>query len=148
MARRNPHLRASDADRDQVASALREHHAQGRLNLEEFEDRLHLAYAARTYGELDAVLADLPADDLYQLPVPAQQSTYPVPRTRGQVVRRRVFWGTMWSVWAFASSVNLVIWLAVSLVATGPVHPWWIWVAGPWGGVLLLTQILTSPRRR
>lgn len=145
---RNPYLRASDADRDQVASVLREHHAQGRLTLEEFQERLERAYAAKIFGELDAVVADLPEEDLYQLPVPAGQHTKPPPRTRGQLLRRRVILVSAWSTWAFVSSINLIIWLAVSVAAAEPIYPWWIWVAGPWGAAMLAAQLLTSPRRR
>ena len=53
-------LRASDADRDRVASLLQEHHAAGRLTAEEFAERLDVALQARTLGELDELLADLP----------------------------------------------------------------------------------------
>jgi len=65
---RDPRIRASDDDRDRTASLLREHHAVGRLTAEEFSERLDQVYQARTLGELDALLADLPAIDLYQLP--------------------------------------------------------------------------------
>jgi pilus assembly protein TadC len=54
-------LRASDADRESVAERLREATAEGRLLAEELEQRLASALRARTYGELDAVVADLPA---------------------------------------------------------------------------------------
>ena len=64
----DPRLRASDADRERTAQLLREHHAVGRLTAEEFNDRLEKAFEARTLGELDELLADLPAIDLYQLP--------------------------------------------------------------------------------
>jgi hypothetical protein len=59
MARR-ANLRASDADREQIAERLRHATAEGRLVPEELEDRLEAAFTARTYGELDAVVADLP----------------------------------------------------------------------------------------
>lgn len=145
---RNPYLRVSDADRDQVASVLREHHAQGRLTLEEFQERLERAYAAKTYADLDAIVADLPADDLFRLPMPAHQRRRPASRTRGQVLRRRVILVSAWSTWAFVSSVNLVIWLAVSIAVAEPIYPWWIWVAGPWGAAMLAAQLLTNPERR
>lgn len=61
MVRRS-HLRASDADRDYVAERLRNAAAEGRLSAEELEHRLGAALSARTYGELDAVVADLPRD--------------------------------------------------------------------------------------
>ena len=64
----DPRIRASDADRDRTAALLREHHAAGRLTAEEFSERLDHTYAAKTMGELDQLLADLPAIDLYELP--------------------------------------------------------------------------------
>jgi hypothetical protein len=64
----DPRLRAADADRDRAAALLREHHAAGRLTAEEFRERLDRAYQAKTMGELDQLLADLPAIDLYELP--------------------------------------------------------------------------------
>lgn len=63
MARRAV-LRASDADREQVAERLRRAATEGRLLPDEFEERLGVALSARTYGELDAVVADLPGGDL------------------------------------------------------------------------------------
>jgi hypothetical protein len=56
-----PSLRASDSDREQVAERLRHATAEGRLNAHELEERLQTLFAARTYGELNALLADLPA---------------------------------------------------------------------------------------
>jgi hypothetical protein len=56
-------LRASDADRERVAGALREHTVAGRLTLDELSDRFRAAYAARTAGDLAALTADLPALD-------------------------------------------------------------------------------------
>jgi hypothetical protein len=64
----DPRIRASDADRDRTAALLREHHAAGRLTAEEFNERLEKVYAAKTLGELDELLADLPGIDLYKLP--------------------------------------------------------------------------------
>ncbi|EMF29201.1 DUF1707 SHOCT-like domain-containing protein [Streptomyces pseudogriseolus] len=56
-----PDLRASDADREQVAEVLREALAEGRLDMEEFQERLDAVYRARTYGELAPLTRDLPA---------------------------------------------------------------------------------------
>jgi hypothetical protein len=63
MARRAI-LRASDADREQVAERLRQATAEGRLMAEELEERLEAVFAARTYGELDALVADLPGQSV------------------------------------------------------------------------------------
>jgi hypothetical protein len=54
-------LRASHADRDQVVELLRVAAGDGRLSAEELDDRLELALTARTYAELAALTADLPA---------------------------------------------------------------------------------------
>ncbi|MFJ5773591.1 DUF1707 domain-containing protein [Streptomyces sp. NPDC093094] len=55
-----PDLRASDADREQVAEVLRDALAEGRLDMAEFEERLEATYQARTYGELAPITRDLP----------------------------------------------------------------------------------------
>jgi hypothetical protein len=68
MMNRSPRIRASDADRDRTAGLLREHHARGRLDPEEFAERLDRVFAAKTIDELDELTADLPAIDLYPLP--------------------------------------------------------------------------------
>jgi hypothetical protein len=57
-----PAVRVSDAERDRVALALRDHLVAGRLTLEELSERVDAAYTARTVSDLDAALADLPAD--------------------------------------------------------------------------------------
>ncbi|MEU1813632.1 DUF1707 domain-containing protein [Streptomyces roseifaciens] len=54
-------MRASDAERERVAEALREAVAEGRLTMEEFEERLEAAYTARTHGDLEPLVRDLPA---------------------------------------------------------------------------------------
>jgi len=55
-----PELRAADADRERVAEILRDALAEGRLDMEEFEERLEATYKARTYGELTPITRDLP----------------------------------------------------------------------------------------
>ena len=54
-------MRASDADRDAVVSDLSEHFQAGRLTAGEFDERTGQALAARTWGALGELLADLPA---------------------------------------------------------------------------------------
>jgi Flp pilus assembly protein TadB len=56
----NDMLRAGDRDREEIVEILREHYAQGRLTLEEFDERSTAAYAAKLMGELDPLVADLP----------------------------------------------------------------------------------------
>ena len=56
-----PAIRASDAERERVASALSAHAGEGRLTVEELDERTAAAYSARTLPELAALTADLPA---------------------------------------------------------------------------------------
>ncbi len=76
-------LRASDADRDRTAALLSEHHAAGRITAEEFDERVNKVFPAKTLGELEDLLADLPAIDLYQLPAAGIR-----PVKRGELRRR------------------------------------------------------------
>jgi len=62
----NASLRASDADRERAIELLKNGFAEGRLTQDEYNERVARAYASRTYGELGAITADLPA-------VPAEQ---------------------------------------------------------------------------
>ncbi|MET8229037.1 DUF1707 SHOCT-like domain-containing protein [Streptomyces sp. NPDC004082] len=72
-----PGLRASDADRERVAEQLRDALAEGRLDMEEFEERLEATYRARTYGELAPITRDLPGADavapVFPAGVPAER---------------------------------------------------------------------------
>ncbi|MFE3599342.1 DUF1707 domain-containing protein [Streptomyces sp. NPDC059096] len=60
MTSERPETRASDVEREQVAERLREAMAEGRLTMEEFDERLGAAYEARTHGELVPLVRDLP----------------------------------------------------------------------------------------
>ena len=73
----DPKLRASDADRERTVTLLGKHLAAGRLTDEEFQERLDAAYAAKTLGQLDELLADLPAIDLYDLPDATMRRNWP-----------------------------------------------------------------------
>ena len=74
MSRELPELRASDAERDQVVVRLREGAAEGRLTLEEFTHRMARAFEARTHGELDELVRDLPAETTPATPTPPARS--------------------------------------------------------------------------
>jgi len=56
----DPRIRASDTDRDVAVAELREHFAAGRLSAAEGQDRIGQALEARTLGELDELMTDLP----------------------------------------------------------------------------------------
>lgn len=149
----DPRLRASDADRDRVAAALREHLAAGRLTLDEFNDRLDKAYAARTAGELDEVLADLPGADLEQFPdalprrpaggppYPASPSGLPVRSGQG---RFSPAWRAAWGSWLAISLSTFVIWLLSG--ASG--GPWFLWAAVPLGALMLGRWVVGAPAHR
>jgi Domain of unknown function (DUF1707) len=127
-------LRASDADRQAVVEQLREAHAEGRLDLTEFDDRTRSAYAARTYADLVPLTADLPAQPAAAVSPPSvadQPVATALPHRTGMV------WKIVGSAWFFASFVNLVIWAIVCIASWDWIYPWWVWVAGPWGAVLL-----------
>ena len=122
----DPRIRASDDDRERAVALLREHHAAGRLTVEEFNERLDKAYAAKTLGDLDELMADLPAIDLYRLP----DASLP-PTTAGQIpghgfVSRRPApgglahrhgrfspaWPAAWGSWFSVTLVCFVVWAA------------------------------------
>jgi hypothetical protein len=128
----DPNIRASDADRDRTASLLREHLAAGRLTPEEFSERLDRAFSARTVGEIDALLSDLPGIDLYRLP-DAALTRRPQQADPARVRRSRhpAAWRTAWGTWFTVVLICFVVW---GLAGGG--YPWPLWVAGPWGAVL------------
>src|ERR1043165_1067176 len=72
------HLRVSDSERDAVAEQLRIAAGDGRLGLDELEDRIAAVYQAKTYAELEPITRDLPSATT---PVPSIAS---VPTTRGR----------------------------------------------------------------
>jgi uncharacterized protein DUF1707 len=97
-------VRASDADRDKVVDRLRDAAAEGRLEPDELEQRVDAALRARTYGELDWLVADLPGEAV--------------------TARRRLRVAPLLSVAAVVVVVMLVL-AAVVLAAA-----WWmIWIA-------------------
>ena len=140
----DPALRAGDADRDRVADSLREHFAAGRLTQDELQERLDATYAARTFGDLDPVLADLPA-----LRSSRSAPASPAPASRPQRVERvpgrrqgvDKALRANWAAWVTAVSVNIVIWLLVSITGGELAYFWPMWVAGPWGAVLAAATI-------
>lgn len=76
-------MRASDADREQVADGLKTAYVEGRLAKDEYDARLGSTFAARTYADLDAVMSDLPRPHpIVVPPVP----TALVTRTNGMAI--------------------------------------------------------------
>ncbi len=107
FAGRDPNIRASDADRERVAERLRTGHAEGRLDLAEFQQRLESCYEAKTQGQLSELVTDLPRPD--------------EPQERGQVSRIR-FWR-----WRLVPVAPLLIALIV-VAAASEDHFFWVWI--------------------
>jgi DUF1707 SHOCT-like domain len=147
----DPRIRASDADRDRTAEFLREHLAAGRLTQEEFSERLDKAYAAKTLGELDELLADLPAIDLYKLPDASldrgrRGGSGPPPLPWMMAPGRLTpAWRAALGSWLSVSLIAFFVWL----LSGHPANLWFLWIAGPYGLILLGRWISESePRRR
>ena len=132
-----PHLRAADADRAAVATQLGEQMSAGRLTVEEYDERLAGAYAARTYGELEALTADLPR--------PAAPTRAPAPAVHGAPA---CGWSggpsreAAWRNWAVVAVIVLTVWTATSIAGGELGYFWPMWVIGPWGAVLLAQTLV------
>lgn len=108
-------LRVSDQEREDAIDALREHAADGRLGLDEFSERLDTAHAARTRGDVDELLRDLPSV------VP------PGRREAARIAQRR-------ELARHASTYALVMVLLVAIWAiSGAGYFWPIWPLLGWG---------------
>ena len=79
QVRTHASMRASSADRERAVDVLKAGFTEGRLTQDEYNDRMGRAYAARTYGDLAALTADLPAgaSPVPGWPVPAYQPPPP-----------------------------------------------------------------------
>jgi hypothetical protein len=66
-----PELRASDADRERHAEVLRRAAGEGRLSMDELEERLTTVYESRTHRELERLVADVVERGEQQLPATA-----------------------------------------------------------------------------
>ncbi|MGI8902082.1 MAG: DUF1707 SHOCT-like domain-containing protein [Solirubrobacteraceae bacterium] len=106
-------LRASDADREQVADRLRRASTEGRLGADELDQRLGAALRARTYGELDAIVADLPGG---RIAYPERHHSTALALARPAL--------------ALALIVPLV--MAIVFLVTGVLAVWMVWAALGW----------------
>lgn len=131
-------MRASDQDRQQVVDRLRGAVADGRLRMDEFEQRMTRAYQAVTYGDLAPLCADLPAPaPAAPVPAPAQV----LPQRRGRLAGLPAALRVLWTIWLAAVLVNVVVWVLVSATSMHLAYPWPLWVAGPWGAVLFAKSV-------
>jgi hypothetical protein len=130
-------LRASDDDRKQITDALQAHYVAGRLSSLELEERVEQALAAKTVGDLDVLMADLPS---LQTPPAADadrnERRHGRRARREQRERRRGGGGARAGLAAHATSYVLVmamlvvIWL---LTAGEHAYFWPVWPMFGWG---------------
>ncbi|GAB2626012.1 hypothetical protein Aab01nite_83820 [Paractinoplanes abujensis] len=125
-------MRAADEDRRKVAEQLRLALEEGRLDLDEYDERVQGAYAAKTYADLDRLLTDLPNAAPV---VPATPQPSPV-----QVEEKATgaWLADVWGPWARTAAFLTLIWGVAFLASNDGVFYWPVWVLGPWGIVLLL----------
>jgi class 3 adenylate cyclase len=121
-------LRASDADRERVVAALRDHFGAGRLSDAELDDRTARAYRATTLAELDALTLDLPSPGT-ALEAGAAERRAPAARSRTQrggalatSVRMHA------TIYALVNVMLIAIW-----AASGGGYFWPIWPILGWG---------------
>ncbi|MEU4218006.1 DUF1707 domain-containing protein [Actinoplanes sp. NPDC026623] len=131
-------MRAADADRQAVADQLRAALDEGRLDLHEYDERLQQTYAAKTYGDLRPLLDDLPSAAVPgAVAVPAAGPV--VPGTNAELTRR---WMLMvWSGWVSTVGITSMIWLISCVASAELIYFWPVWVAGPWGAVLVFVTV-------
>jgi hypothetical protein len=162
----NPTMRASDGDRQQVVERLRGALEDGRLSMEEFADRMGTAFQAVTYGDLALLCADLPdlspvlASPGMASPVLASPVIAGTGAAAGTAVRPAACSRTgylaglplalkiLWTIWLVAVSVNVVVWILVRDPGGHLGYPWPVWVAGPYGAVLLAVSAAVTLFRR
>ncbi|TDC34799.1 DUF1707 domain-containing protein [Micromonospora sp. 15K316] len=136
-------MRAADADRQAVADRLRLALDEGRLDLHEYDERLQRAYGARTYGELDGLLTDLPpvtppAGSQVSVPAAAPVVAGTPPDARSATAR---WLFQIWMPYLQVVPVVLGVW-AISSASSGELLYFWPgWVAGPWGLLLLFRTV-------
>jgi hypothetical protein len=146
-------MRVGDHDRESAMNTLRTAFEEGRLDLAEFNDRLSRVNEAGTFGELDVLTGDLPVTPARAAPErpprraehrarprrPEPDPADPAARTaRRQALMRSGF---------IIVFLNFSAWLVLAInQGFTAVHPWWIWVAGGWGGVLLVHNAIRARR--
>jgi len=138
----DPAQRAADTDRDAAATTLREAFAEGRITQPELEQRLDQVHAARTFGELAPITADLPV-----VVSSTGQKQAQADKAAKKAAKRRRDLRAGWASWLGVSAIVNVVWVA-SWLAGGesPGYYWPIWVMGPWGGAMVLATVTQKAR--
>ena len=105
-------FRVGDAEREAVAAELREHYAQGRLSLDDFQRRLDASFVAETRSDLDQLISDLPPTMPAGRPLPASGSGPWHQHGRGSGSgghRGRAAFGRVTSILAALASLLIVL---------------------------------------
>jgi hypothetical protein len=148
------HLRASDADRQQVADRLRAALDEGRLTLLEYDDRLGAAYGALTYGELAKVTRDLPGQatraDLLPAASPVDAAAAPAVRAQAAPVqakdpgRTRAYLIQQGRGWLGGAVITNGIWAATSGFDW---HSYWPGIVLPIWAVAIVGGLISGKHR-
>jgi Domain of unknown function (DUF1707) len=144
-------MRASDRDRQQVVDRLRSALDDGRLTMDEYVDRMGVAYQAATYGDLAPLCADLPASTpvIAGPPTAAYAAAPPAVFSRaGYLAGLPTVLKVLWILWLTAVSINVVVWALVSGTGGHLAYPWPVWVAGPYGAILFAVSAGVTLFRR
>lgn len=150
---RRPEVRIGDREREQAVAHLGRAFGEGRLELAEYDERVASAYAAKTASDLLLLTADLPVATRQSGSASTNQAAGPESRIRyASNDPEPEGPGWIWRLWATYASVvtlSVVIWLIVGLTGKGGFSsPWPLWVAGPWGALLLFQTIGAATGRR
>jgi hypothetical protein len=132
-------IRISDADREAVATALGQNAAEGRLTLQELDERLDRVYGAKTYAELGPVLVDLP---------PSANAGASDGRARGGRRTRRAGSRPPRSRYVMLSALCWAIWgISVAVSSQHNLEGLWpLWLTVPCGLALLRRRPASSGR--
>ncbi|HVX46083.1 MAG TPA: DUF1707 domain-containing protein [Mycobacteriales bacterium] len=125
----------SDADREAAAQRIGRGYAEGRITVQEFDERLAALWRAATHAELRILLADMPDG-----PAPAITAPKSAPTDRPML---RLLTGG----WLAINVVNFVVWALICIIGFRWESPWWLWSLVPAGLVLAGAWWATTPGR-
>lgn len=137
-------LRAADADRHKIADELKDALDEGRLSLQEYDERVRDAYAARTYADLLVIVADLPKPGMSAAEVNARRAA----DLRRDARRMPTALAVLWVILGSVAAVNVVVWVLVAATVSGDLYPWPIWLLVPGVALGVVTGGVQSIRRQ
>ncbi|MGY1604840.1 DUF1707 SHOCT-like domain-containing protein [Geodermatophilus sp. SYSU D00815] len=150
MDEQRPDIRISDRDRQAAAERLRLALGEGRLDLLEYDDRLARAYAAVTRADLEPLFVDLPpAGEMRALePRSSRRSAAgPAERATPSIARLPTALKVLWTIWFAVVSINLTVWVLVSIGNGGPDYFWPMWLLVPGAALFGVSAAVVGMRR-